>query len=234
MDMNERVESNDRAEGTAETGGGTARLTPGMRRTLGVTGAVLALGLAGAIWMMAVGGGRTPIDTDAAATPGATPGVEPHASVTHGPEPGATPTTGTEVPEPDPSAAPENGLPPLPAPTPLVAGPLPDSGSESGALIDGFPDAVMGPAPASDVLESSIATEGSTMQVTLVARTDSPADDVRAHYRALWSQLGLTESVGAPEGDVAFSNAHSSLSLAFAPASGTGTVYMIYGVLRTN
>jgi hypothetical protein len=92
----------------------------------------------------------------------------------------------------------------------------------------------MGPAPASDVLESSIATEGSTMQVTLVARTDSPADDVRAHYRGLWSQLGLMESAGAAPGDVTFSNAHSSLSLAFASASGTGTVYMIYGVLRTS
>jgi hypothetical protein len=205
-----------------------------MRWTLGITGAVLALGLAGAIWMMAVGAGQAPIDTDAAATPGATPGAELHPSVTHGPEPGATPTTGTEVPEPDPSTPPQNGLPPLPTPTPLVVGPLPDSGSESGALIDGFPDAVMGPVPASDVLESSIATEGSTMQVTLVARTDSPADDVRTHYRGLWSQLGLTASVEAPEGEVAFSNAHSSMSLAFAPASGTGIVYMIYGVLRTN
>ncbi|HKP06165.1 MAG TPA: hypothetical protein VJU58_02830, partial [Microbacterium sp.] len=150
------------------------------------------------------------------------------------PVPGATPTTGSEVPDPDPapSSRAETGLPPIPAPAPLVALPLPRSGSESGALVAGFPDTIVGPVPGSDVLESSIATEGRTMQVTLVARTDSSAEDVRAHYRDHWARLGLTESVGAAEGDVAFSDMHSSLSVAFTPASGTGTVYLVYGVLR--
>ncbi|MDR7110854.1 hypothetical protein J2X03_000710 [Microbacterium trichothecenolyticum] len=233
MDTNEPTESNGRTEGTADAVP-TTRLTPGMRRVLGISGAVLAVAIAGAIWLMTTSGGQTPIGTDAAATPGATPGAMPEPSVTHGPVPGATPTTGTEVPDPDTSAPPTSGLPPLPAPTPLIDGPLPDSGSESGALVDGFPDSVMGPVPGSDVLESSIATEGSTMQVTLVARTDASADEVRSHFRELWSQLGLTESAGGIEGAVTFSNDHSSLSLAFAPASGTGTVYMIYSVLRTS
>jgi hypothetical protein len=116
---------------------------------------------------------------------------------------------------------------------PLVKAPLPASASANGRLVKGFPTAIMGPAPESDILSSSIATQGDTMQVTLVARTDASEKEVTEHYRALWSKLGLTEAASsAGSADLAYSDQYSSLSLAFTTA-GTGTVYQVFGVLRT-
>jgi hypothetical protein len=121
----------------------------------------------------------------------------------------------------------------VPAPAPLAAAPLPDSGSASGELVAGFPASVIGPTADSDVLSSSIATEGDTMQVTLVARTDTSTDDIRTHYAQHWAGLGLAPSDSEGAGS-AYADAYTSLSLAFSPDSGTGTVYMIHAVFRTN
>jgi len=215
------------SENTGTSSGTTTRgLTPAMRTVLWVVAGTVLLGIAVAVWLLvtAPGSGAAP-DPESGATSGATP--------THGAIPGATPTTGSEVQPPDSAATPSDRLPPLPESSPLVSDPLPASGSASGELVTGFPADLMGPAPDSQVLESSIATEGSTMQVTLVARTDAAADDVREHYRALWAGLGLIATAGE-EGTVAYSDSFSSLSLAFSPSSGTGTVYMIFGVFRTS
>ncbi len=61
------------------------------------------------------------------------------------------------------------------------------------------------------------------------------ADDIREHYRPLWAELGPD---GGPHrrwiADVAYPIAFTSLTLAFTPASGTGTVYMVFGVFRTS
>lgn len=215
-----------RPDEQAQTAVRAGGLTPGMRAVLWVVGAVVALGIAVTVWLLVAGpGSNASAGPDAGATPGPT--------VTQGPVPGATPTTGSEVQPPEESAPPTDRLPPLATPSPLVSGQLPPSGSASGELVKGFPADVAGPAPDSQVLESSIATEGSTMQVTLVARTDASADDVRAHYRELWAGLGLADA-GGTDGSVTSSDTLSSLTLTFSPSSGTGTVYMIYGVLRTS
>ncbi|WP_106816281.1 hypothetical protein [Microbacterium timonense] len=214
------------ADDAAPTAEKPRSLTPAMRRVLWGVGIVVALGLAVAIWLIATGAGSgTPDAADAGATP------DP--SATQGPIPGATPTTGSEVQPPEETAPPADRLPPLPSPSALVSDPLPASGSASGELVKDFPTDVAGPMPDSQVLESSIATEGSTMQVTLVARTDASVDEVRTHYRELWAGLGLADASGG-DGVLTYSDTLSSLSLAFSPSSGTGTVYMIYGVLRTS
>lgn len=217
------------AESAAAASGERTRLTRGMRRVLWAVGAVVAAGLIGAIWLLTTGGGGASPAGDDGANPDT--GGTPQPTAAQGPLPGATPTTGSEVQPPDPSASPSDRLPPPPAPTPLVDAPLPPSASASGKLVDGFPTDVMGPARVSDVLQSAIATEGDTMQVTLVARTDAKPDEVREHYRALWSGLGLAGASGA---DVAYSDALSSITLAFSPGSGTGTLYTVYGVFRTS
>ena len=69
------------------------------------------------------------------------------------------------------------------------------------------------------------------MQVTLIARTDASDEDVRAHYRELWTAPGLA-SVGAARRR-RHSDEYSSLSLDFSASSGTGTVYLLFGVFRT-
>ncbi len=223
-------------------------LTPGMRRVLLIVGALTAVGLAMTLWLSVGGGGSLLSGTPGggAAAPGdsssgdSAPGTQPTPSdggplpeTTPGPVPEATPTTGSEVPDPDPTAPPGNRLPPLPQPSPLVDPPLPASASASGTLVDGFPRAIMAPAPGSDVITSAIATDGDRMQVTLVARSDASADDVRAHYSTLWASLGLTDAGSAP-GGASFSHSFATLSLAFSPPGGTGTVYAVYGVFRSS
>lgn len=209
----------------------TARLTPAMRWVLIGVGALVLVGAAIAIWLLTVGPGTGRAGADPTPTSTSTSKSETETE-TPGPAPGATPTTGSEVQSPDSEDSVGPGLPPIPTPTPLVTAPLPAPASAEGALADGYPAEIAGPSGGSDVLTSSIASEGNTMQVTLVARTDASADDVRAHYRDVWSGLGLAETASGDSAATSFGDTYTSLSLAFAPASGTGTVYMIYGVLR--
>lgn len=225
------IEGAAAAEPTAASATATSGLTPAMRNVVIVVGAIVATGLLIAAWLFTTGGGAPGASPSTSQSRSPSPSTSP--APTPGPIPGATPTTGSEVQPPSATESPGSGLPPLPAQTPLVTPPLPASGSASGELVEGFPESIMGPAPGSDVLSSSIATEGETMQVTLVARTDAPADDIRDHYRQQWAALGLTESVSAGA-DAAYIDSFTSLTLAFSPASGTGTIYMVYGVFRTS
>ena len=200
-----------------------------MRWVLIGVGTLAFVGVAVAIWLMTVGPGADL----AGATPTPAPTSTP-ISAPPGPAPGATPTTGSEVNTPDSEdSAPSDGLPPLPTPTALVEAPLPATASAEGSLVEGFPEQAAGPSGDSVVLTSSIASEGETMQVTLVARTEASADEVRAHYRETWSRLGLAETASTDGAATAFGDTYTSLSLAFTAGSGTGTVYVIYGVLRT-
>ena len=91
----------------------------------------------------------------------------------------------------------------------------------------------MGPLPDSSVVQSSIATEASTMQATLTARTDATPAEVTEYYRIVWSGLGLADAGAGSGTDTSYSDAFSSVSLAFS-SSGTGTVYTVYGVFRTS
>ena len=222
--------SESRTESIAPGGGGRKGLTTAMRIVLWGVGAVAVVGLGVALWLSTTASDPgAPGAVGATATPTATPAP----ARTQGPVPGATPTTGSEVLPPEASAPPTDRLPPLTAPSPFVSAPLPVSGSASGELVDGFPVHVMGPSPPSNVLQSSIATEGGTMQVTLQARTDATPDEVRRYYRALWSGLGLADA-GASGADASYADALSSVSLAFSSSAGTGTVYTVYGVFRTS
>lgn len=211
-----REDAAARAGGVSEHG-----LSRPMRITLWSVGAVVVTGM-----LIALAFALAP----SAAGPGATPSIE--ASPTRGPDPEGTPVAGTEVPPPDGSAADPHRLPSSEASDPLVTAPLPSSASAQGSLVEGFPADIMGPTADSDVVSSSIATEDDTMQVTLVARTDRPEEDVRAHFRSVWTSLGLAADPNDQGASLAFGDGANSLSLAFAAASGTGTVYTIYGVFR--
>lgn len=201
-------------------------LTRGMRTTLIAVGAVVLVGIAVTIWLLVSAAG--------AGGPGAGPTASgsnaPSATATHGPVPGSTPTTGSEVLPPTSTAGPNQHPTPTPA-TPLVSPPLPKSGTKQGGLVAGFPAKIMGPIKGSDVISSSIATQGDTMQVTLVARTDTSEKSIRSHYEKLWASLGLSES-GSSEGNPSYAGPYESLTLAV-KTTGTGIQYSIYGVFRT-
>lgn len=199
-----------------------ASLTPAMKGVLIAVGALVIAALVATIWLLSTAPTGEPDTAEPAAL--ATP--------TTGPIPGATPTSGSEVlPPPDADAN------RLPAPTPsqpLITAPLPTSASGERTLVDGFPAAIMGPATDADVVQNAIATEGTTMQVSLVARTDATREEVSGHYEALWGSLGLTPQTVGLSGALTYTGPFESLSLAFTAASGTGTVYMIHGVFRTS
>lgn len=194
-------------------------LTPAMKTAIAVVGVLVV----GALIVVAA--------LTAAGQPEAAPAASstPAAAPTSGPLPGATPTTGSEVQPP--TEAPRNGLPPLEPAEPLITAPLPEPGSRSGGMVKGFPDGVADPMRDSNVVSSSIATEGAVMQLSLVASSAETPDAIREHYRALWTSLGL-RAVPTDDETVAFSGDYESLTLSVG-ASGTGNLYTIFGVLRT-
>ncbi|WP_194409700.1 hypothetical protein [Microbacterium cremeum] len=230
MDGEEKTLTEGRPERITPDGEERGGHTRALRWVLWAVGAAVVAGLAIALWGFTADG-----DAGAPGASGAPGAVDattaPTPRPTRGPLPGAEPTTGSEVQAPDATAPSADRLPALSTPSPLVSAPLPDSGSASGELVDGFPTGVMAPAPPSEVLQSSIATEGDTMQVTLQARTDATPDEVSQHYRAVWSGLGLAATGSSDGADTSYSDALSSLTLAFT-SSGTGTVYTVYGVFR--
>ena len=208
----------------------TPMLTPAMRRMLVIVAAIVVAGLAVTLWIVS----QNVITKIADPSPSASPG-QGSTVPTPGADPNATPTTGSEVLPPS-SQSPDAGLPPLEPSTPLVTEPLPPSASLQGGLVAGFPTSVIGPMPGAEVVESSVASEGTTMQATLIARTDASPEEVAAHYQASWKALGLSGSSQGRENAIMLSYAgpYESLSLAFTAGSGTGTVYMVYGVFRTS
>lgn len=113
-----------------------------------------------------------------------------------------------------------------------MTAPMPAAASSKGALVNGYPTRIAGPVSGSDIASSSIATEGSVMQLSLVASSSATLDDIRAHYRELWTALGLHERPAA-DGTMTFAGSFESLSLSIGP-SATGNRYSIFGVFHTS
>lgn len=200
--------------------GRVTRMTPGMKITIAVVGVLVVAGVVAAIAL--TGMGQTGSGHEAStATPRST----------SGPLPGATPTSGSEVPPPP--ATPLSAMPPASprGATPLISAPLPASGTAEGGLVDGFPAEIAGPSASSTVRSSSIATQDTVMQATLSAVSSVSQDDVRAEYRTRWAAAGLQEQQTA-DGTMTFTGPYESLTLSFGSA-GTGTLYAVYGVFRT-
>lgn len=190
-----------------------------MRATAIIVGAVVVAGLAVAAWL-----GLAPLPDAATAPPQA---VAP-APLT-GPDADAPAVDGSEVLPADETPQRPDRIPPIAPAAARVTLPLPASATAQGELVAGFPADLAAPAEDSDVLDSTIASEGDTMQFTLRARSDASADAVLAHYAAAWAALGLAPSPSAQ--GVSYGDAYSSLSVV-AESTGTGLVYTVYGVLR--
>lgn len=194
-----------------------------MRWAIAGVAIVMAVGLAAAAVLMVRMPGEPPATTDALAGASASPGA-PQA-------PAPTPVDGSEVLPPEPHQTESARLPALPQPTPLITAPLPADAAAQGSIVAGFPVTLAGPAPQSDVIDSSIASDGTTMQAALTARTDEAPDAVAAHYRDAWAALGLSPA-GGDGADLAYTDRFTSISLAVSE-TGTGTVYTLYATLRT-
>lgn len=197
-----------------------AALTAGMKVTIAAVGVVIIVGV---VVIAALNANAPAPDRAAASAP-------PSASAAPtGEQRSGTPTPASEIPLP--TATPEAGLPPRETPKPLISSPLPDSAARAGGLVAGFPDAIVGPMDGSDVVSSSIATQGTVMQVDLEAATPAAADDIRTHYRKLWKSHGLQEQATS-DGTVTCLGPYESMTLAV-ESSGTGNRYLIHAVFRT-
>ncbi|MFS0866270.1 hypothetical protein AB3M83_02915 [Microbacterium sp. 179-B 1A2 NHS] len=148
-----------------------------------------------------------------------------------GPDPDATPVDGSEVQPPDATSR-SAGVPLMTPEPPLFDGSLPASGSARGELVDGYPDALAGPVEGDEVLESSVASEGTTLQATVTARSEKAPDAVRAALEKRWAAVGLASEAGAGETETTYGGSSAAMTLSVS-AGGTGTVYSIVAVLRT-
>jgi len=209
----------DPTDGKATAGKATA----GMRWVVIGVAVVVAAGLGWAVW-------TTTLDSQNAAAPAAVAG-NPSAAPSSAASPGATPVDGSEVIAPEPRQSDSARLPTLAQPTPRVVAPLPADAAEQGGLVEGFPTTVADPTAESDVIDSSVSSDGSTMQAALNARTDQSPAAIADHYRAMWAGLGLAP-VTVEGDDLAYADRFTSVTLAVRE-SGTGTVYTLYATLRT-
>jgi hypothetical protein len=128
------------------------------------------------------------------------------------------------------------GSKPLATPQPLIGTPLPPSASARGSIVKGFP-AVIPQAPKSTVTFSSIATEGTRMQVGLDATTTISVADVFSYYRTAFEPLGLVAAATpAVDGSTALSFVRGDNGITVTVSDSTGgsrSHYTVTGVLST-
>jgi hypothetical protein len=150
--------------------------------------------------------------------------------------PSQSASAGPGEPEPDgaePGETNRSDTVPAPESTPpaLVTMPLPDSSTAAGSLVAGFPVDVIPEAPNSVIEMSSVATEGSQVQVALAGQTTLPAGEVVDYYRAALTERGLSGAPApAPEGStaLAFTLGINSVALTVTPIDG-GCRYVVFG-----
>ncbi|MFZ3454197.1 hypothetical protein [Arthrobacter sp. 7Tela_A1] len=124
----------------------------------------------------------------------------------------------------------------LPEAMTLINLPLPPADAAEGRLVGGFPEQLVPPAPATEVVSSSVAASGNTLQAGLRATGAAVPRDVLAfyseHFRNLGFQPGAEETVGGTTSAV-WSYGTSSVTLSIGPeAGGTAMDYSIFAVLR--
>ena len=161
--------------------------------------------------------------------------------------PGA-PTTGSPAPTPggDPSgppqskrfttevvpgAAPGKALPKTTALPEPVSNPLPKTASAVGSLAKGYPGALLPPAPNSSITTSSVASQGTHLQVTLTAKSALAIPDILAFYRTALAKYGMYDSSSPALGGataLTFKRGTNSVTVSTTPVTG-GTKYIIYG-----
>ncbi len=152
---------------------------------------------------------------------------------------GATPASA-----PTPTRAAGSGtevLPPTATPTiahlgteqdPLVTAPLPKTASAKGKLVTGFPTQVIAIPAGLTIENSSVASEGEHLQVTLVGTSAGTQGDVQAFYQTALSALGMTgaaASSAAGSTATTYSRGTDNITVT-TTADSTGTQLSILGV----
>lgn len=176
-------------------------------------------------------------ETKESAAEDAVPGGEATAAVPANPQaPAATPDPNRPLEVIAPAA--ESTSPTLPksrADGPLIALPLPGEASAEGALVAGFPAQVIDLEPSSLVESSSVSSQDSILQLSLVARSPAEPLAVMAFYQKQFSALGLgAAQAPASTGSAAmwFTRGTDKITVTTTPHQDGGTEYSIFGVLH--
>jgi hypothetical protein len=167
--------------------------------------------------------GASPGDASPGATPAGTAGTA--GSVAEGPsvtEPATTPLAARATPAPGAT------------PVPHLTTPLPATASVRGSLVKGFPVAIV-PVPAgATVVSSSVASDGSRLQVGLEATTAATPTDVRNYYVQALTAAGFAPSVAPADPGASatvFMRGNDGLVLTLRERMGGGTALSVAGTL---
>lgn len=149
-------------------------------------------------------------------------------------EPGANRPGIEAAPEPEESPRPPGAVGPLPERPDLdvPSGPrAPVSAVD--ALVDGFPTRVITVAAGSNVLSSSVSSDGGRLQASLEATSGRSVAEVMDHYTELFRDLGFTWSAAdATVGGTAFSFTRDGHSVVVsARPQAEGSLYTVFGIL---
>ncbi|MET3903555.1 hypothetical protein [Paenarthrobacter sp. 4246] len=146
--------------------------------------------------------GSTASDAANSATGGSA--TEGSGSGTGGAEDNAGPSTAKPLEVLPPVTATPTGLPEPSAPAPLITGALPEPGSASGELVDGWPDGVLSLPAGTTIGSTSVSTSGDILQLTADGIIAKPRAEVLDFFRqSLVSHGFWTEEAPAADGAVA-------------------------------
>lgn len=164
------------------------------------------------------GGSPSPSSSGAATGPIATDGAstaptQPSDKAPLVKAPAAAPDGNNPLEVLPPNTETSNTLPPSAKTPALLSGPTPGNASASGELAAGYPASSLPPEPKSSVISSSVSSDGTHIQLSLVATSGTDADGVLSFYTntlarygyfsATVLQAGATEqSYSGPDGTV--------------------------------
>jgi hypothetical protein len=149
--------------------------------------------------------------------------------------------TGSEViREPEGSA--KNGLPGLDRTKPstkgsLITGRLPTTASRNGAIVAGFPTALL-PLPSGSVVRSSgVSSASNVLQVSIVANSSRSPGSILGFFRRALSAHGFAESKAPAIGGstaAGFSRSADDIVVTVARAGRSTTSYSLFGTLHAD
>jgi hypothetical protein len=208
---------------------------PSTRSVVLICAAVVAVGLAVVVGVTLWA--RTSDPGTASATAGPT-AVVSGPSTPEAVTPAATPSAASEL---EPSRTREPQPPPSSTATPAgpsLTGPLPASASARGStLVAGFPTSVVPVLDGLEVVSSSVASDGTHLQVGLEAASATSPQDVTAQYVAALGSAGFSSGPAAATAGssaTAFVRGPDGLVLTVTPRVGGGTEMSIAGTLTTS
>ncbi|UXM90146.1 hypothetical protein [Paenarthrobacter sp. JL.01a] len=150
---------------------------------------------------------------------------------------GASPAGGQALEVLPPVTATPTGLPEPTPPAPLITGALPQPGTASGEVVDGWPAGVLTLPAGTTIGSTSVSTSGNILQVAADGIVDKPRAEVLGSFRdSLVSHGFWTEDAPAGEGAVAarFVRGTDTVTVSVS-TTGTGSSrFQLLGSLHTS